>query len=350
MNTVDITSIHTYLIKKYKTEEKMSPMDTSQSSRGGFYFYLMRAIPLLENYKELQKSRSKIQFMGKNKDEVSINEGIEVIIKDFLKLIQEYFPEDLEINEWDKMKLNSDVKKPVNAVVRSGIKIKCLSCLNDSDAFSIYDNHFVCEKCGLVSDNTHNHISYKDIDRVNITSKYTYDRRTHFRDCINQFQGKQNASIDSNVYEDLIRQFVLHDLIPANYKDLPKEQAFANITKEHIMLFLKETNHSKHYEDVVLIHTTLTNKPAPDISHLENVLLQDFDTLTEIYDKKYKNSADRKNFINTQYVLYQLLRRHKYPCKKEDFNILKTVDRKYYHDTVCTELFQQVGWNLNPLF
>jgi hypothetical protein len=71
--------------------------------------------------------------------------------------------------------------------------------------------------------------------------------------------------------------------------------------------------------------------------------------ITDLYDKKYKNS-ERKNFINTQYVLYQLLRRHKYPCRKEDFNILKTIDRKYYHDTICADLFMALGWNFQALF
>jgi hypothetical protein len=45
-----------------------------------------------------------------------------------------------------------------------------------------------------------------------------------------------------------------------------------------------------------------------------------------------------------------LLRRHKYPCQKEDFNILKTIDRKYYHDEICSELFHDLGWNFQPLF
>lgn len=336
MNTIDITSIHNYLVKKYQT-----------SSVTGFYFYLIRALPLLEAYKAIQKTRTKIQFMGKN----NVIESVDQTTKEFLKLVEEYFPDDLKKNEWNRSKIQNSGKNSHGSIApRNGIKMKCISCNNENDAFSIYDSHFVCEKCGLVSDNTHNHISYKDIDRVNITSKYTYDRRSHFKDCINQFQGKQNASVDPSVYSDLIEQFVLHDLVPANYAELPKEEAFHKITKEHIMLFLKETKHSKHYEDIVLIHCTMTNKPAPDISHLENSLLQDFDTLTDIYDKRYRNTSDRKNFINTQYVLYQLLRRYKYPCKKEDFNILKTVDRKYYHDTICTELFQQLGWNLHPLF
>ena len=351
MNTIDINSIHNYLVKKYQTDNTISPGSDYTKSISGFYFYLMRALPLLEAYKETQKSRTKIQFMGKNKIEAEITDSGDQTIREFLKLVEEYFPGDFKTNEWNRIKSQNNGKNSHgNIALRNGIKMKCISCNNENDTFSIYDSHFVCEKCGLVSDNTHNHISYKDIDRVNITSKYTYDRRSHFKDCINQFQGKQNSSVDPSVYFDLIEQFVLHDLVPNNYAELSKEEAFQKITKEHIMLFLKETKHSKHYEDVVLIHNTMTNKPAPDISHLENSLLQDFDTLTDIYDKKYRNSSDRKNFINTQYVLYQLLRRHKYPCKKEDFNILKTVDRKYYHDTICTELFQQLGWNLHPLF
>lgn len=330
MNTIDITSIHQNLTKRY-------------NNHSSFNFYLIRALPLLEKYKEIQSSRNKISFMGSVPKKEN-NSMLNNTIREFFRLVEEYFPNDYE--NYDYMKIGHDSK---NTNYQKPSDLRCTQCNTENEEFSFFDNHFVCEKCGYVSENSHNNMSYKDIDRVNISSKYTYDRRVHFRDCINQFQGKQNASIDKKVYNDLIEQFLLHDLIPPNYKNLPKEIAFSKITKEHVMLFLKETKHSKHYEDIVLIHTTLTGKIAPDISHLENALLHDFDTLTDVYDKKYK-TIDRKNFINTQYVLYQLLRRHKYPCKKEDFNILKTVDRKYYHDTLCTELFQQLGWNLHPLF
>lgn len=214
------------------------------------------------------------------------------------------------------------------------------------------DGMFVCEKCGLTPDQDHTYstnISYKDINRVNLASKYLYDRITHFKDCINQFQGKQNSSIDPKVYDDLIRQFLAHDLIPADYKTMPKSVAFKDITKEHIMLFLKESGYTKHYEDMVLIHSVLTGISPPNITALENQLLHDFDQLTSLYDKKYRQH-DRKNFINTQYVLYQLLKRHKFPCKKEDFNILKTIDRKFYHDDICKALFEELDWNFNPTF
>ena len=61
-------------------------------------------------------------------------------------------------------------------------------------------------------------------------------------------------------------------------------------------------------------------------------------------------NINRKNFINTQYVLYQLLLRHKHSCKKEDFIILKTIDRKYFHDEICKSLFEHLGWNFSPFY
>ena len=70
------------------------------------------------------------------------------------------------------------------------------------------------------------------------------------------------------------------------------------------------------------------------------------------YDKKFKNKPgfERKNFINTQYVLYQLLMKYKHNCKKEDFTILKTTDRKSFHDDIAKILFEDLGWNMAPIF
>ena len=80
--------------------------------------------------------------------------------------------------------------------------------------------------------------------------------------------------------------------------------------------------------------------------------MDDFDILTNLYDKNFKNKPgfERKNFINTQYVLYQLLLKYKHVCKKEDFTILKTVDRKSFHDDITKTLFEELGWNMSPLF
>ena len=127
---------------------------------------------------------------------------------------------------------------------------------------------------------------------------------------------------------------------------------YNRVTKDHILLFLKETGHSKHYEDIVLIYHKLTGKKVDDISHIEDKLMEDFDKISNVYDQKFKftGKIDRKSFINTQYVLFQLLRRHKYPCKREDFNMLKTLDRKSFHDDILKVIFEHLNFNFTPIF
>lgn len=294
-----------------------------------YNFYIMESTQLLEQYKKLLSKPIKASFMGKKT--VSDDEK-KIIIENYLEIARKYKHDIL-----------------ISNTTRSS-QLKCNNCGNTSD-FDISNNNYICIECGNILDNLVTHTSYKDVERVNITSKYTYDRKIHFRDCINQFQGKQNSTINKKIYTDLIQQFDLNSLLLGN-DATPRIERFKKITKEHIYMFLKDTGHSKHYEDAVLIYYNITGKKPPDISHLEPKLLDDFDILTSLYDKKFKRdkSFDRKNFINTQYVLFQLLKRHKYPCKKNDFNILKTVDRKSFHDDICKDLFEELGWNFTAIF
>jgi len=191
--------------------------------------------------------------------------------------------------------------------------------------------------------------SYRDSDRVNSSSKYLYDRKTHFKDCYKCYQGKQNCTIPQVLYDDLEEQFELHYLLFGD-KSTPKKERFKKITKEHVKMFLKELGYIKHYENVILIHYNMTGKKPDDIGHLENRLDEDFDKLLNLYDLRYAY-LDRSNFLKNQYILFQLLMRYKHPCKKEDFsNILRTIDRKVFHDEICKELFEELGWNHTPFF
>jgi hypothetical protein len=168
---------------------------------------------------------------------------------------------------------------------------------------------------------------------------------------MNQLQGKQNSTIDPKVYDDIERQLDIYGLLKGD-KNTPKHIRYEKVTKQHIFFFLKETKHTRHYEDSILIYHNLTGKKVDDISHLENQLMEDFDQISATYDKLYKFTGlvDRKSFINTQYVLYQLLIKYKYPCDKKDFNTLKTVDRKAFHDQILSTIFQHLNWNYVSCF
>jgi hypothetical protein len=364
MSDLDILQIHQSILEKFKDEENaieqyetklqdivksiklpnlrhrtLKSLEDNKTKLEGkiknirekttYNFYIMETTELLENYTKFLHSPVKVNFMGKQK---TIDVNKDEIITKYCSIAKNYTETEIHF-----------YKQIDNKII----------CLNElckkTMPIDIIDNNYVCIGCGTMLGMVSSFSSYKDVERVNMSSKYTYDRKIHFRDCINQFQGKQNATIDQTVYDKLMEQFELHGLLHTG-KDM--HQRCADITREHIYLFLKETGFSKHYEDLVLIHYMMTGKRPDDISAFEPDLLDDFDVLTNAYDQKYRKNQtiDRKNFINTQYVLFQLLRRHKYPCKRQDFNILKTIDRKSFHDDVCKCLFEQLGWNFTALF
>lgn len=297
-------------------------------------FYIMDVTPILETYKDLITKPKKLSFMKNEND----NQDIRLVVKKYLDILDIY-----EINY-------GNLDEIVSTTNKCALKKKeCKKCKSTIFLYNEYNNVEICEFCGTQEENSYKSSCYKDISRVNISNKYTYERRVHFKDCINQYQGKQNSTIDEKVYADIERQLELHGIISLN-KNEPKR--FDTVTKEHILLFLKETNHSKHYEDIVLIYNNLTNKKVDDISHIEDQLMEDFDKISNVYDHKFKftGKIDRKSFINTQYVLFQLLRHHKYPCKRTDFNMLKTLDRKSFHDDIVKEIFEHLNFNFTPIF
>ncbi len=289
-----------------------------------YNMYILETSEMIHTYKRMLSTPCKQSFCGKKLKSDPVKKSI---IAEYLQFASQYATIDTEHNA-----------KP----------IVCSNCSNTKE-FDIIDNTlYVCPKCYARQIVVRYTPSYKDISRVNLTGKYTYDRKSHFRDCVNQYQGKQNSVIPDTVYEGLIQEFDNHHLLVGD-SSTPKSTRYKNITKKHILLFLKELGLPKHYENVHLIHSNITGIQPPDIRKIEEVLMIDFDRLSELYDKRFKH-VKRKNFINTQYVLYQLLHRHKQEYVAPELIILKTTDRKCFHDNVCRKLFEELGWNHTPLY
>lgn len=317
-------------------------------SRKKYNFYTMETLPILEEYKDVLNSPITVSFTGKKSRKS--DKKIENLVQQYLSVAKKY------VDNKHYASIFKDTQQEKQD------EIQCHNCPNRKD-FDILDkNTYVCMKCYAEQIVIRHTSSYNDIDRVNISNKYMYERKVHFGECINQYQGKQNSTVPQKVYDDLENEFRKHHLLEESDT---REGMFKNITKQHIQIFLKDLQYPSHYENIHLIHYNLTGIKPDDISHLEDQLMDDFDTLTDLYDKRYKSGnedmedstklyhkqiANRKNFINTQYVLYQLLQHHRHPCKKEEFIILKTIDRKYFHDDICRSLFETLNWNHSPFF
>lgn len=296
--------------------------------RETYYFYILRVSDIIDEYQRELNTPVNVFFVGAAQPVDTTK--IDKIRKRYMDLIRFMYP-------------------TYYRHVYSASPTRCDVCEQPIDTIETPTSH-VCTTCGREEDSLRLAFSYKDADRINITQKYVYERRVHFRECINQLQGKQNCTIGPEVHEKLEREIERHGL--SHPGDLPRSIKYERVTKHHISIFLKNIGFTKHYKNLNLIYHEITESPLDDITHLEGALMDDFDKLSKLYDNEYikTNKLKRKNFINMQYVLFQLLRRHKYPCTIEDFNFLKTIERKFFHDDICYKLFAKLGWNFTPIF
>jgi hypothetical protein len=167
-----------------------------------------------------------------------------------------------------------------------------------------------------------------------MVQKYHYDKKCHFRDTINQYQGKQNKFIPQKVYDDLEYMIKMHGL----NKD--------KLTINHISMFLTETKNTNYYEDKQLIYSVITGKNKPDISKYEKQLYEDFDKLVIVF---LQLKINRKNFLNAHYVLKQLLLRQGVKLPENHLNSLRTPQRLREHDEIYEKCCEVLGWNFRPL-
>jgi predicted amidophosphoribosyltransferase len=358
MKYLDIISIHNNIVKSLKDKQNESQQTklqileklksyTEQQYRlrnlleheirvmynnntdQDLYYYLLMATPVIDRYKQELSKPIVVSFMTSDATSYQYDSIKHKIYTEYLNIAFRY----MSVSHIEEL------PKPTGAKTCVECNLELVTCHDTA----------LCSECGQENNEQQFVFSYTDSQRINVINKYTYIKRTHFKDCINQFQGKQNSTIKPEVFENLLKQFEKYDLL---LPGTTLHQQCANITKNKIYMFLKELDYGKHYEDINLIHHIFTNHKLNDISYLETALMNDFDKLVELYDQVYikTKKIKRKNFINTHYILFQLLNRHKYPCTPGDFNLLKTLERKKFYDTICSELFEILGWNFTNIF
>lgn len=311
--------------------------------------YIAETALIIREYLKLLKQP--ISYKKSIDDLRKIANKNEIIYK-FINIVKEI----LIKNKWNDIILPSNNGNNIGSYKRITVNDSnnyCESCGNiDQEKFDCDDNNKkTCLSCFTQINTVETGLTHQDYSRVNIVGKFVYNRILHFQDYIKQFQGKQNCKIPDQVYKDLDSKFESYRLLldSENY-----HARYSKITPQHIQMFLKQLQYTKHYENVNVIYYSLTNKRVADIGHLEHKLIEDFKELVCLYDslhsKDKPEELDRKNFMNVQYLLFQLLRRHGYKCRIDDFAILKTSDRKMFHDKICSNLFEKLGWNFTPTF
>lgn len=290
--------------------------------------YIYTSSPIIEKYKKMIHTPIKVSFF--NRDVSNIQCSRENVENEKYEILDEYY---------DIAKKYVQIKSYKKETSQRYI-CDCGNLNNYTESH----NKIICNECSNVYSVQSIKTSFKDIDRVNLSQKYKYKKKVHFRDTVNQYQGKQNKKIEPNIYKILEEQFLIHNLV--NTEGNTYHEKYINITKEHIYMFLFETNNSNYYEDINMIHTHFTGIPCPDISDIEYLLYEDFDKVVDAYESL--EDIDRIHFLNGQYILYQLLRRRKIKVKESDFDILKTRERLVEHDEIYQKICMKLEWTFLP--
>lgn len=338
-NTVDIFEIDKKIKDKFDIEYASLPRLKTKLAKYQW---------ILENSKDsIEKAQATKQFKTLNSQIEILESGIkeakyihqtEKILEEYTKLTLEPIKVDFMGNKiWNKNHIKIGLINDYINIAKNYITVhpipfnKDLTCEDCKLPLQKEDDYlFVCDNCGYTVKHYTSSISFNENNRINATQRYVYDKRAHFGDSIKKFQGKQNTTITQKVYDDLKTKLQKHDI---NIKDF---------TKTHLLEFLRLTGHSDHYEDSSLIYSELTGISPPDISHLEQELFELFDKIDPIYERV--KPIDRVNFLNGQFVLFKLLQKLKFPCKEEDFYILKTREKMLEHDQIWKKICNELCW------
>ncbi len=303
--------------RKIAQQKIVSLRNQIRDLEGSFEYalYLVKVYGILQKYNKISFELNKISFLGPRQNNSLVHKKGEAatLINEYLRTARTY----VQIKNYTQ-----------NSIIPT-----CLAC-NGNKFQQTNDINYCCLSCGEVQEIIDVTPTFRDSNRINMCSRYTYTRKGHFVDAMKRFQGRQNTTIDPSVYKILKDEIKAHGL------------TYKNATMEHIYEFLESNRLSKHYGDINLIHSVITGNPPPDISEYETELLEMFDETEEAYEKV--KDPGRINSLNVNFKLFKLLQRIGYPCKRDDFYILKTAVKWCEHENKWDEIRILKGWPYIP--
>jgi len=290
-----------------------------------YALYIFRTEDILSKYKILLKTQNKKTFVTHQNKKIDPNViACENLVHLYYSIAQNY----IQLTE----------------IPQQSRKMVCDECYESNFSVSVDDDSiYICRVCKTQKEIFNDTPSFKDTNRVNMSSKYTYTRKGHFIDALKNFQGTQNVDmrkirIALMTIEDEMKK---HNLIARQCEK-------NSVDKDHIYMFLAEQSLSAHYNDLNLLFHMITGESCPDLSAIIDDIMDDFDKLEEVLSEI--KDEERANSLTVDYKLYKLLQRRGFPCRKNDFFILKTKVKEDEHDEKMKEAWDILGWPWIPTF
>lgn len=211
----------------------------------------------------------------------------------------------------------------------------CKECGNDSKIATL--DGYSCTVCGSSMAYLHmkscEPISTYGTGGGRRATAYVYKRLNHFVDHLRRVQGKQSASIRSDVINA-----VRHELAKENVHD-----GDARITTAKVRYVLKKLKLQKHYVHVFHIASRLSGKVAPTMSPAqEEKLLEMFQAIQDPFEKHCP--PDRTNMLSYTYVLRKFCEILGWDELAGYFPLLKSRNKVYMQDRIWFLICQELNY------
>ncbi len=211
---------------------------------------------------------------------------------------------------------------------------KCNNC--SSNDFIQESGEIICNNCGVCEkflDSSFNGLNYDDIKSYEPQSQpFSYQRKNHFKEWLNQLQAKEITNIP-----DCVINLLLGEIKKERINNIE------SIDSTRIKKYLKKLKLNKYYEHVPNIISKITNSPQLRITpEFEKILLDLFDLIQEPFKKHCPEN--RKNFLSYSYTLHkfcQLLKKDEYLIY---FPLLKSREKLFEQENIWKNICKELNW------
>lgn len=269
---------------------------------------------LIDEYTNISKQPQIITFGATiTKKESLTKEQIERrhnIIDEYLKIAKKYV--DIDIRR----------QFPINNL--------CPVCDYSMEDVYVDDNGLLCcPECGFEKMTYSNTSSFSgNSTNSGGGSKKDYEDRKNFLAALMKYQCKQLTRFPQiELFKTLDEYFRRKGIIT---RDEIKEQTLNEngtrgiTTRNMLLTALHDTGYADYYVDCSLIGQLYWDWKPPDVSHLEDIIMELYDiTQTAFHSLK---GLDRESSINLQFRLYKLLMLVGHKCQPSDFKLIRTAE------------------------
>ena len=196
----------------------------------------------------------------------------------------------------------------------------------------------ICTNCGVCEKHTETNFNNfgDNYSSDSNNTQFSYQRKNHFKEWLNQLQAKEVT-----VIPDVVIELVIKELQKERIEDIN------DIDSVRIKKYLKKLKLNKYYEHIPNLISRITNKPPLKITdEFNNILMDLFDKIQEPFKKHCPKN--RKNFLSYSYTLHkfcQLLGKKEYLIY---FPLLKSREKLFEQEKIWKDICNDLNWDFIP--